>query len=158
MRYRRKATWLAFTLAAMSALATTSAAGAGATTETTVTRSAWETAVQGCTEGVMANGVVTTVNHLTIDAQGGTHQHIVGEVHAAGYGVDSGAAYRVQFGSVEVHLNAPSGGGLTVMDGRYQIIGLGQAPNTIGRDTFHVTVNALGEVTSFHLDHNVVCH
>jgi hypothetical protein len=40
---------------------------------------------------------------------------------------------------------------------RFDMIGQGQAPNFSVHETFHVTVNADGSVTSFHDNFSITC-
>ena len=157
MRSRPRGRWIAALLAVVAALVSASTASADVTVD--VQHYPWELGVAGCTETVIASGTLTVVMQSTTDAAGlFSHQLSVLIFKGTGYGVDSGEPYRVSLESETVL--KPPGNGATVatMQGAFKVIPLGDGEKRVGTAPFHITFNALGEVTSLKDENNIVCH
>lgn len=112
----------------------------------------------GCSgDFVRGTGKIHTVLGITRDGSGGFHvtsHQQFSNLQLTGF--PSGAEY---VGSQQANnsFNATAGVERTVGVST-KIIGKGQTPNAILHSTFHITINANGEVTSFHSNFSFDCH
>ena len=146
---------LALALALLGLLSLTGAgvALAEAFTVTTVEELPISFVTPGCGEPILLSGTLHLVTHVTLDADGGIH--LVSEANpqgVTGLGLASGTIYQ----GTGVGLSSFNSGGplpleLTAVNS-FKIIGRGPTDNLLVQGTFHVTVNAHGEVTSV-VDH-----
>ena len=151
----RHAVWLAALLSVVTALL---ASASIASAQATVQRYPWEIVVRGCDEDVIASGTITSVSQFIFDEAGGGHQHFTVNFNGAGYGVDSGSPYRVTLAAEVTNSQVQGPGLVTNMNGTYTVVGQRGLGVRTGTGAFHITINALGEITSFKDDGaNIVC-
>lgn len=103
--------------------------------------------IQGCEEPIELSGQLHSVFHVTIDASGGVH--VVGQTNpqgVTGIGLVTGTQYQGT-GVSRFNFNMQAGEEFTSVDS-FKIIGRGTTDNLLVQGTFHVTVNANGEVTA----------
>jgi hypothetical protein len=152
------------TLLAITAIALAGAAGAGAqaTTVTTneqvpITLFAFvPCANDGAGELVELTGTLHLLSHVTIDAQGGLHvkQHAQPQ-GVSGIGLTTGDRYQGT-GVTQSQFNATAAVEETFIN-NFRIIGQGPDNNFLVHSTFHVTVNANGEVTTVVDNFSIEC-
>jgi hypothetical protein len=125
----------------------------GATTTTTnefITPFGFDTQGECGLEIVSFSGILHAVAHTTITSTGGIHSFVhfgpVGGVRAVG--LTSGALYVVP-GMLHdnVNVNGTGAAATETFVNNFQIIGQGGLPNRNFQVTFHITVNANGEIT-----------
>jgi hypothetical protein len=152
------------TLLAVTAIALVGAAGAGAQAMTVTTNEQipFATVVlvpcanDGAGELVELSGTLHVLSHVTIDAQGGLHvkQHAQPQ-GISGIGLTTGDSYRGT-GVTQSEFNATAAEEQTFIN-NFRIIGQGPDNNFLVHSTFHVTVNANGEVTTVVDNFSVEC-
>jgi hypothetical protein len=152
------------TLLAITAIALAGAAGARAqaTTVTTneqvpITLFAFvPCANDGAGELVELTGTLHLLSHVTIDAQGGLHvkQHAQPQ-GVSGIGLTTGDRYQGT-GVTQSQFNATAAVEETFIN-NFRIIGQGPDNNFLVHSTFHVTVNANGEVTTVVDNFSIEC-
>lgn len=92
---------------------------------------------------------MTLVNHVTSDASGGLHTHVVIILHGTGVGTVSGNKYVFNSAFSDIPLNVPSSGTvITSSVGHFNLIGQGSVPNFSSRVVMHFSTNSNGEVTA----------
>lgn len=143
------------TLLAITAIALAGAAGAGAQATTVTTNEQVPITVfafvpcanDGAGELVLLTGTLHVLTHVTIDDQGGLHvkQHFQPQ-GLSGVGLTTGDTYRGT-GVTQTEFNATAATEQTSIN-NFRIIGQGPDNNFLVHSTFHVTVNANGEVTT----------
>lgn len=143
------------TLLAITAIALAGAAGAGAQATTVTTNEQVPITVfafvpcanDGAGELVVLTGTLHVLTHVTIDDQGGLHvkQHFQPQ-GLSGVGLTTGDTYRGT-GVTQTEFNATAATEQTSIN-NFRIIGQGPDNNFLVHSTFHVTVNANGEVTT----------
>lgn len=143
------------TLLAITAIALAGAAGAGAQATTVTTNEQVPITVfafvpcanDGAGELVVLTGTLHVLTHVTIDDQGGLHvkQHFQPQ-GLSGVGLTTGDTYRGT-GVTQTEFNATAATEQTSIN-NFRIIGQGRDNNFLVHSTFHVTVNANGEVTT----------
>lgn len=143
------------TLLAITAIALAGAAGAGAQATTVTTNEQVPITVfafvpcanDGAGELVLLTGTLHVLTHVTIDDQGGLHvkQHFQPQ-GLSGVGLTTGDTYRGT-GVTQTEFNATAATEQTSIN-NFRIIGQGRDNNFLVHSTFHVTVNANGEVTT----------
>lgn len=143
------------TLLAVTAIALAGAAGAGAQATTVTTNEQIPFAIvvfvpcanDGAGELVELTGTLHVLTHVTIDDQGGLHvkQHSQPQ-GISGVGLTTGDTYRGT-GVTQTEFNATAATEQTSIN-NFRIIGQGPDNNFLVHSTFHVTVNANGEVTT----------
>ena len=149
---------LALTLLGLLSLTGAGVALAEAFTVTTVEQIPISFETPGCEEPILLTGTLHLVSHVTFDANGGFH--LVSESNpqgVRGLGLTSGTMYQGT-GVGRVNANASGSGAeeFTTV-GSFKIIGRGPTDNLLVQATFHVTVNANGEVTSVVDNFSVRC-
>jgi hypothetical protein len=112
-------------------------------------------------EQVRLEGNIQFVSHTTIDANGGIHSQVqVTPQNVAGVGLLTGAEYRFS-GAVTDSANfrwqpGDSAETFTLVD-QHRFIALGVSENTVMQETFHVTINANGDLTVLREDTKLIC-
>ena len=155
MHRSRHAVWPAALLAVITALL---ASASIASAQATVQRYPFELAVQGCDEVVNASGTITSVSQSIFDEAGGVHQHFTVNFNGSGYGVDSGLPYSVTLAAEITNSQVQGPGAVSSMEGTFTVVGQSGLGVRTRTGAFHITINALGEVTSFNDDGgNIVC-
>lgn len=101
-------------------------------------------------EIVSFSGILHAVAHTTITSTGGIHSFVhfgpVGGV--TGVGLSSGVKYALPgMAHGNVNVNGAGAAATETFINNFQIIGQGRLPNRNFEVTFHITVNANGEVT-----------
>ena len=130
-----------------------SASNKGATTTTTnefISPFGFDTMGECGLEIVSFSGILHAVAHTTITSTGGIHSFVhfgpVGGV--TGVGLSSGAKYELPgMAHGNVNVNGAGAAATETFINNFQIIGQGKLPNRNFQVTFHITVNANGEVT-----------
>lgn len=112
----------------------------------------FETFVIACNgEDVTVSGELLLMSHTTIDARGGFHSKFtLVPRHVRGVGAVTGIQYKA-VGGQRSHFNAdadfaPLNETFTTM---FNLVSQGGSDNLQFKGTFHITINAQGEVTSF---------
>ena len=112
----------------------------------------FETTVLACNgEEVTVSGELLLIFHTTIDANGGMHSKFtLVPRHVRGVGTETGTAYKA-VGGQRSHFNAdadeaPLNETFTTM---FNLVSQGGSDNLKFKGTFHITINAKGEVTAF---------
>lgn len=138
---------IALILAAITALPTY----AQATTFTDRVTEPFETFVIACNgEEVLLTGELLLISHTTIDAKGGFHSKftlVPRDVRGVG---SEGTLYKA-VGGQRSHFNAdadeaPLDETFTTM---FNLVSQGGSENLQSKGTFHITINAKGEITAF---------
>lgn len=104
----------------------------------------------GCTEEpIQFTGTLHIVMHFTTSASGRSLSHLsFNDLNFAGVGLETGAKYRRTGATTQTEqVDGPLPIVVTITDA-FNFIGQGSAPNLLIHTTFHVTVNANGEVTA----------
>jgi len=103
-----------------------------------------------CGESVHFTGAFHVETHTVDDANGGAHTQVTANDHkVSGVGVSSGLKYR-RVGATVNSFN--TNGSLpfeATFTNSFSFIGQGATNNTLLFETFHITVNANGELTAF---------
>jgi hypothetical protein len=130
----------------------TAASSRGATTSTTNEKiSPFGFDSEGCIEIVSYSGILHAVAHTTITSTGSIHTFVqfnpVGGVSAVG--LTTGTKYVVP-GMLHDNFNLEGADfPLThTFVNNFQVIGAGSVPNLNLHETFHITINANGEITT----------
>ena len=105
---------------------------------------------EGCVETVRFSGTLHAVSHTTITSTGSIHTSVqfgpVGGV--TGVGLTSGAKYEEPGMAHDTYnLNGTAWPLTETFVNNFQVIGIGQLPNSTFHETFHVTINADGQTT-----------
>lgn len=110
----------------------------------------FRTTVEGCSgERVRVRGELLLISHFTEDSNGGFHDHFtLVPRHVKGVSA-SGVVYRVVGGDRFTFSGSGSGTETFTNTDQFMIISEGGEDNLLIRFTFHVTVDASGETTSF---------
>jgi hypothetical protein len=151
--HSRKILALVITLAL--AAVTTFPAYAQAITFTDRVTEPFETIITACNgEDVYLSGELLLIFHTTIDSGGGIHSKFtLVPRHVRGVGSVTGTQYKAVGGQRD-HFNAdvdfaPLNETFTTM---FNLVSQGGSDNLQFKGTFHITINAKGEVTAF-VDH-----
>ncbi len=110
-----------------------------------------ETLFSACAgEDIRFTGTVHVETHVVEDAHGGVHfQSTVNDQNVRGIGLTSGTKYRRVGATVDRFNTTASGFPFeTTFTESCKFIGPGTANNTLLLTTFHITVNAKGEITA----------
>jgi hypothetical protein len=152
------------TVLAVTAIALTGAAGAGAQATTVTTNEQVPIVVfafvpcanDGAGELVELSGTLHVLTHVTTDDQGGLHvkQHFQPQ-GISGVGLTTGDKYQGT-GATQTEFNATAAFEQTSVN-NFRIIGQGPDNNLLVHATFHVTVNANGDVTTVVDNFSVEC-
>lgn len=115
-----------------------------------------------CTrEQVRLEGDIQFVSHATFDQDGGIHSQVqVTPQNVIGVGLSTGAEYRFS-GAVTSSENfhwqpGDSAETFTLVD-QHRFIAKGVSENTVMQETFHVTINANGDLTVLRYDEKLIC-
>jgi hypothetical protein len=131
---------------------------AAAGTVTTIETIPFSTIVEGCGEPIALNGAIQVVFHVTLTPSGGLLvQEIFHPQGLTGIGLLSGATYHAVGETRDTTTISGTGGSTFTFVNNFKIIGEGQATNYLVHETFHVTINASGEVTAFVDNFSVDC-
>jgi hypothetical protein len=101
----------------------------------------------GCEEPIELSGTLHSVFHITTDDSGGVH--VVSKTNpqgVTGVGLVTGTKYQGT-GVTRSNFNGQVGSASTFVNS-FKIIGQGTADNYLVQNSFHITVNANGEVTA----------
>ncbi len=110
-----------------------------------------ETVFSQCAgEFIQFTGVTHMETHTVVDANGGFHsQFTFNDNNISGVGQSSGTKYR-RVGAIHSTFNISGSAPLEqTITNSFNFIGQGAKNNTLLIETYHVTVNANGEVTAF---------
>jgi hypothetical protein len=156
-----KSLLLAVTLVSIAALTALPAAAQAITFRDNV-RVPFETivfvpcAAGGAGEEVFLSGSIHLLFVTTIDAGGGFHSKFHFQPQGvSGFGLITGDKYQGT-GVTQGHFNGKVGVQDTFVN-NFRIIGQGPGNNFMIHETFHVTINANGEVTAFVDNFRVTC-
>lgn len=148
--YSRKILALILTLALAAGIASPAYAQASTITERVI--EPFETIAPACNgEDVFLSGELLLIFHTTIDAGGGIHSKFtLVPRHVRGVGSETGTIYKA-VGGERSHFNvdadeAPLNETFTTM---FNLVSQGGSDNLKSKGTFHITINANGEVTAF---------
>ena len=141
---------LILTLALAAGIASPTYAQASTTTDRVI--EPFETTVLACNgEDVTVSGELLLISHTTIDAGGGIHSKFtLVPRHVRGVGSVTSTQYKA-VGGQRSHFNedadfAPLNETFTTM---FNLVSQGGSDNLKFKGTFHITINAKGEVTAF---------
>ena len=158
MRYRRSVRSLLTALVLVATLPLT--AVAEATTVTTTERTEQnELIINPCTgELVLFFSEYTSINHVTIDEQTGTHVNFAQSVNRTGFGLTTGQEY---VGSISMSgsiQNPYQPAFVHSTENKSLIISKGDTPNWFVFHRSHITVDANGVTRTAHFVFRTECH
>jgi hypothetical protein len=111
----------------------------------------------GASEYIQISGTIHFLTHTTLDSQGGAHiVYHTNYAGVSGVGMTTGAKYQAS-GSSQYTYNARSLPYTTTGTSSFRLIGQGQNTNYLVHYTFHVTVNANGELTAIVSNFRMEC-
>jgi hypothetical protein len=104
-------------------------------------------------------GTLSIHTNVTTDANGNMHISSHGITIADAVGETTGFTYQFHSGvENETNVDASFTTGEFTLKQNDALIGQGQAPNLLFKGTNHMTVNANGVVTAFHVSGDFLCH
>jgi len=136
-------------VALFGAIATSSAAGAAASSGTTITRQdvTGSTAVCNDTVLTVTSGVLKIVTHETLTPSGAYHLAVEANAQGVHAVAPTGAAYQLP-GGFHIETNVTPGAATQTQVDVFNAIGQGSAPNFTVRGVVHTTVDANGNATA----------